>query len=77
MFEEEDGSYLIELNDKYHGEVEFKLSYKDIKGEPFSWLYVSEELLMDAADSNGFDCEILQEGPHYDYLAKLTARDNE
>lgn len=76
MFEEEDGSYLIDLNDKYHGEVEFNLSYKDIKGEPFSWLYVSEDLLMDAADNHGFDCEILQQGPHYDYLAKLTVRDN-
>lgn len=75
MFEEEDGSYLIDLNDKYHGEVEFKLSYKDMSGEPFNWLYVSEELLIDAADANGFNCEIIKQGPHYDYLAKLTRKD--
>ena len=77
MFEEEDGSYLIDLNDKYHGEVEFDLSYNEVKGETFSWLYVSEELLMDAAADNGFDCEILQKGPHYDYLAKLTIQDTQ
>ncbi|MEH6504402.1 MAG: class I SAM-dependent methyltransferase [Cycloclasticus sp.] len=72
MFEEEDGSYLIDINDKYHGEVVFKLSYKNISGEPFNWLYVSEELLQDAAQANGFDFEMVKQGPHYDYLAKLT-----
>ena len=74
MFEEEDGSYLIDLSDKYHGEVEFNLSYKDSKGEAFDWLYVSEELLQDAAEENGFDCDIIKQGPHYDYLAKLTVK---
>jgi len=72
MFEQEDGSYIIDLNEKYHGEVAFDLSYKGVKGENFNWLYVSEELLQDAAEENGFDCEIIQQGPHYDYLARLT-----
>ena len=75
MFEQEDGSYVIDLNETYHGEVEFNLSYKEVKGDAFNWLYVSEELLQDAADENGFDCEIIQQGPHYDYLARLTLRD--
>ena len=75
MFEQEDGSYVIDLNEKYHGEVKFDLSYKNVNGAPFNWLYVSEELLQDAADENGFDCEIIQQGPHYDYLARLTLRD--
>jgi SAM-dependent methyltransferase len=72
MFEEEDGSYLIDMSAQYHGEVEFNLSYKDVQGEPFNWLYVAEELLQDAAEANGFNCEIIKQGPHYDYLAKLT-----
>lgn len=72
MFEEDDGSYLIDLNERYHGEVEFKLSYKDVQGEPFKWMYVAQELLQDAAEANGFSCDIIQQGPHYDYLAKLT-----
>ena len=74
MFEEEDGSYLIDMNDMYHGEVVFDLSYKGIKGEPFKWLYVAEELLQDAAEENGFECEVIKQGPHYDYLAKLTVK---
>jgi SAM-dependent methyltransferase len=72
LFEQDDGSYLIDLNQKYHGEVEFNLSYKDVKGEPFDWLYVAYELLADAAERNGFACELILEGPHYDYLARLT-----
>jgi len=76
MFEEDDGSYLIDLNDKYHGEVAFDLSYKGINGEPFNWLYVSQELLIDAAQENGFNCEILMDGPHYDYLARLSVSNN-
>ena len=75
MFEQEDGSYLIDLNDKYHGEVAFDLSYKNITGQPFNWLYVAEDLLQDAAEEHGFNCEIIQQGPHYDYLAKLTLLD--
>ena len=75
MFEEDDGSYLIDMSDKYHGEVEFNLSYKGVHGEPFKWLYVAEELLQDAAEENGFKCEIIQQGSHYDYLAKLTVQD--
>lgn len=75
MFEQDDGSYLIDLNDKYHGEVEFNLSYKGVSGQPFNWLYVAEDLLQDAAEENGFNCEIIQQGPHYDYLAKLTILD--
>jgi len=75
LYEQKDGSYLIDLSEKYHGEVEFSLSYKDIKGEPFKWLYISHELLADAAEENGFKCEILKEGEHYDYLARLTVID--
>ena len=75
MFEQEDGSYLIDLNDKYHGEVAFNLAYKNITGQSFNWLYVAEDLLQDAAEEHGFNCEIIQQGPHYDYLAKLTLID--
>ncbi len=74
MFEEEDGSYLIDINEVYHGEVEFNLNYKNIKGEPFKWLYVSEELLQDAAEENGFSCDIVRQGAHYDYLARLSLK---
>lgn len=72
MFEEEDGSFLVNLNDKYFGEMEYYLSYKGLKGEPFKWLYVSFELLHDEAIKHGFKCEKIMDGEHFDYLAKLT-----
>lgn len=72
LFEQDDGSYVLDLNQKYHGEVEFNLSYKDITGTSFDWLYVAYELLADAAERNGFKSELILDGPHYDYLARLT-----
>lgn len=72
LFEQDDGSYVLDLSQKYHGEVEFNLRYKDIKGAPFDWLYVAYDLLADAAERNGFKSELILEGPHYDYLARLT-----
>ena len=71
MFEEEDGSFLIDINDHYYGEMEYELSYKNVKGEPFKWLYVSYELLEDYATRHGFECEKIMDGEHFDYLAKI------
>ena len=40
LFEEEDGSFVIDLAGDYYGEVDFQMQYKDIQGEPFDWLYI-------------------------------------
>ena len=40
LFEEEDGSIVIDLAGDYYGEVDFQMQYKDIKGENFDWLYI-------------------------------------
>lgn len=73
MFEEdEDGGYWIPDSEKYYGEVEFVMQYKAEKSDPFSWLYVDYNTLQRAALANGLSCELLQEGEHYDYLARLT-----
>ena len=40
LFEEEDGSMLIDLAGDYYGEVDFQMQYKDIKGDTFDWLYI-------------------------------------
>lgn len=39
MFQEEDGSYWVDLNREYYGEVRFQLSYKD-KNRHFSIGYI-------------------------------------
>ncbi len=58
--------------DRYYGELEFTLSYKGEKSEPFPWLYLDEALFEKLAKENGLNFEILFQGDHYDYLAKLT-----
>ncbi|GLU43900.1 bifunctional 2-polyprenyl-6-hydroxyphenol methylase/3-demethylubiquinol 3-O-methyltransferase UbiG [Allomuricauda sp. NBRC 101325] len=73
MFEEdEDGGYWIPNDGNYYGEVEFKMAYKGLQSLPFDWVYVDYNTLQNAAFANGLDCELLVEGEHYDYLAKLT-----
>ena len=72
MFDEdEDGSYLIPANG-YYGELTFTVSYKNQTELPFPWLYLDYNTLQNAANDNGLQCELILEGDHFDYLAKLT-----
>ena len=72
MFDEdEDGSYLIPANG-YYGELTFTISYKNETELPFPWLYLDYNTLQNAANDNGLQCELILEGDHFDYLAKLT-----
>lgn len=72
MFDEdEDGGKWIPAGD-YYGELVFTLHYKDETEIPFDWLYVDYNTLQNAAHANGLNCELVKEGEHYDYLAKLS-----
>ena len=71
MFDEdEDGAKWIP-SDNYYGELEFTITYKNEKEDPFPWLYMDFNTLQNAAVANGFNCELIMEGPHFDYLARL------
>ncbi|WP_077406672.1 class I SAM-dependent methyltransferase [Cellulophaga omnivescoria] len=73
MFEEdEDGGYWIPPGKDYYGEVDYQMQYKNEKTNTFPWLYLDYNTLQRAAIINGFNCELIVEGEHYDYLAKLT-----
>lgn len=74
LFEEEDGSLMIDLADDYYGQLDYQMQYKDVPCEPFDWLYVDFDTIAFYAEESGFDAELLAEGEHYDYLAKLTPR---
>ncbi len=73
LFEEEDGSLMIDLTAEYYGLLDYQMQYKEVMGEPFDWLYVDFETLAFYAEENGFMVELVAEGEHYDYLARLTA----
>lgn len=75
MFEvDDDGGYWIPNNCKYYGEVEFTMEYKGLKSAPFNWLYVDYNSLKQVADQQNLSCELVYEGPHYDYLARLSVQ---
>ncbi len=72
MFDEDaDGSYLVPA-EGYYGELTFTISYKNETKESFPWLYLDYNTLQNAAQSNGLECELIIEGEHFDYLARLT-----
>lgn len=72
LFEEEDGSIVIDLAGDYYGEVDFQMQYKNVKGDSFDWLYIDFQTLSLYAAENGFTAELVKKGTHYDYLAKLS-----
>lgn len=72
LYEEEDGSLMIDLADEYYGLLDYQMEYKGILGEPFDWIYVDFETLSYYAEQNGFKAEMIAEGEHYDYLAALS-----
>lgn len=73
MFDEdEDGGKWIPSDTEYYGELVFNISYKGDKESAFDWLYLDYNTLQNAAVANGFKCELVLEGEHYDYLAKLS-----
>lgn len=71
MFEEEDGSYRIDLSNGYYGEVTFQMEYKGKKGEPFPWLFADYHLVADTAEKHGFLAEKIMDGENFQYLARL------
>lgn len=71
LFEEEDGSLMIDLADDYYGQLDYQMEYKGVLGEPFDWLYLDFDTLAFYAEENGFTAGLVAEGEHYDYLAVL------
>ncbi len=71
MFDQdEDGAYEIPANG-YYGELTFTVSYKNETEETFPWLYLDYNTLQNAAFANELQCELIMEGEHFDYLARL------
>ena len=72
MYLDEDGGFWQDMNANYYGELDYFLSYKGEKETPIKWLYLDFNLLLAACKAIGLKCEMLAEGEHYDYLAKVT-----
>ena len=72
LFEDEDGIIDLTGVEGYYGEMTYQMQYRGVKGEPFPWLFIDPETLREQAALHGFDCELVANGEHYDYLARLT-----
>jgi len=73
MFDEdEDGGKWIPGDTEYYGELQYSISYKGEKEPPFEWMYIDFNTLQMAAMAHDLNCELIMEGEHYDYLAKIT-----
>ncbi len=71
LYQEEDGSVMIDLNEAYYGEVIYTVEYNKKLGEPFKWLFVDFSSLQEIAGQCGFQAELLFEDEHFNYLARL------
>ncbi len=72
VFEGEDGMLELPQEMAYYGEHSFQMMYKDIIGKPFDWLYIDANTLGEWAARYGYTVEVVADGEHYDYLARIT-----
>lgn len=82
IYEDEDGNTPLRRDAKgieidpetgrYYGEYLYQMQYKRIRGEEFRWLYIDYDTLKAAAEVAGLRAELVAEGEHYDYLAKIS-----
>jgi SAM-dependent methyltransferase len=72
MYEDDDSGYWLDLNSDYYGELDYFISYKDEHEKPMQMLYLDINTLNRLCLEVDLKCELVVEGDHYDYLAKLT-----
>ena len=58
----------------YPGEVEYRLSYENLEGEPYPWLFIDPLALADRAEAAGLRLEIVARADRGSYLARLQRR---
>jgi SAM-dependent methyltransferase len=58
----------------YPGEVEYRLSYGELEGEPYPWLFIDPLTLVDRAKAADLGVEIVARGERGSYLAILQRR---
>jgi len=73
MYEDEDGGFWMDTNSNYYGELDYFLSYKGEEETAMKWLYLDFDTLKLASETVGLNCELVLEGEHFDYLARLTS----
>jgi len=71
MYRDDDGGQWMDLNQGYHGELDYFISYKGVKEVPMKWLYLDFKTLETACLTVGLQCKKIMDGAHFNYLAQL------
>ena len=71
---DDDGGHWLPAGDSYYGEVRFRMEYKRKSSKTFEWLYLDYNTLQEVAHAHDLNCELVSQGEHYDYLARITAK---
>ena len=71
MYDPEDLA-ILEAQNVYYGELDYYLSYKGESEDAMTWLYLDFETLKDLCEPLGLLCELVLEGDHFDYLARIS-----
>jgi len=72
MYSEEDREAILQEKNKYYGDVVFEMVYQGQFSKLIHWLFADFSTLQVHAKKAGLKCELIKEGFHYDFLAKLT-----
>ncbi len=70
----ESDTYLIDSipHEGKFGEVQFQMIYRDTSSDVFPWLYADFPTLRNYAQRHGYTCQVLAEGGHYEYVARIS-----
>lgn len=74
IFDSCDVDYMFENSPKpenYYGEITCRYEFENEISNWFKWLYVDKETMMDVAESEGWEAEIIAEDDSFQYLARL------
>lgn len=71
LYQDDDGSYWMDLNSTYYGNFNFQMKYKNHQTNWFEWLYVDFEKLQESAKRTGWNARKLYDSEDH-YLAELT-----
>lgn len=74
LYQEEDGSVLLDLNGPYYGEINYQMEFNKEKGNPFPWLFIDFNSMKAIAEENGFTAVKIFEEESLHYLAQITRK---
>lgn len=79
LFDSSDIAYLyadgsVEKPLGYYGEIGYQYEYKKQKGQPFNWLFIDQETLIQLAHAEGWVVQVLYEDENNQYLVRMEVK---